>query len=210
MNLDIFLIILSSIFLGMSINKWWVSITTNITLKKKKEEKNKKFVQILENLKSNPTKAEFKSRVNGAIYIQTEISEHNKVDLIYLVDKDDVAIFKNDDCLFTSEDIERKTIDEIIKVIRAKFENQINDVVSVLGITFGREEFERAFGLKSEDIKKLFNFSQSESEIDKIYFDNEMKYDIDEILDRINIVGINNLTKAELDFLRKWGNEKGN
>jgi hypothetical protein len=32
-----------------------------------------------------------------------------------------------------------------------------------------------------------------------------MKYDIDEILDRINIVGINNLTKAELEFLRKYG-----
>lgn len=208
MNLDIFLIILSSIFLGISINRWWVSITTNRSLKKKKEEKNSKFIEILENLKSNPTKAEFKSRVNGAIYIQTEISEHNKVDLIYLSDKDDIAIFKNDDCLFTSDDIERKIIDEIIKVITLKFESQINDVVSVLGITFSREEFERAFGVKSEDIKKLFNFSQSESEIDKIYFDNEMKFDVDEILDRINIVGIHNLTKAELEFLRKYGNEK--
>lgn len=207
MNLDIFLIILSSIFLGISINRWWVSITTIRSLKKKKEDKNSKFIEILENLKSNPTKAEFKRRVNGDIYIQTEISEHNKVDLIYSSDKDDIAIFKNNDCLFTSDDIERKTIDEIIKAITLKFETQINDVVSVLGIIFSREEFERTFGVKFEDLKKL-NFNQSESEIDKIYFDNEVKFDVDEILDRINIVGINNLTKAELEFLRKWGNEK--
>lgn len=210
MNLDIFLIILSSTLFGMSINKALNTLKLNRRENKRKKLKNGDFLEVLQNFSSIPRKINFKSRVNNTIYFSTELKSYGKVELVYLLDRADVAIFRNDECIHTSDDVDRKTIDDITENLDKNFDAQINDVVNVLGITFNREEFERAFGVKTEDIKKLFNFSQSESEIDKIYFDNEMKYDIDEILDRINIVGINNLTKAELDFLRKWGNEKGN
>jgi hypothetical protein len=205
MSFDIILIIISSVFLGISINRWWSSLINNRDKKKKINNKNKKFEEILNNLKSTPVSAKFNNRLNTAVYIETNLTGKGKVDLIYFIDKNDIAVFKDEDCLYTSEDVDKKIIDEIIVSIIKRFDNDINDVVSVLGITFSRKDFEKTFGVKTEDIKKLLNFEQNESEIDKIYFENEMKYDIDEILDRINIVGINNLTKAELEFLRKYG-----
>jgi hypothetical protein len=205
MSFDIILIILSSVFLGISINRWWSSLINNRDKQKKINNKNKKFEEILNNLKSTPVSAKFNNRLNTAVYIETNLTGKGKVDLIYFIDKNDIAVFKDEDCLYTSEDVDKKIIDEIIVSIIKRFDNDINDVVSVLGITFSRKDFEKTFGVKTEDIKKLLNFEQNESEIDKIYFENEMKYDIDEILDRINIVGINNLTKAELEFLRKYG-----
>ncbi len=205
MSFDIILIIISSVFLGISINRWWSSLINNRDKKKKINNKNKKFEEILNNLKSTPVSARFNNRLNTAVYIETTSTGKGKVDLIYFIDKNDIAVFKDEDCLYTSEDVDKKIIDEIIVSIIKRFDNDINDVVSVLGITFSRKDFEKTFGLKTEDIKKLLNFEQNESEIDKIYFENEMKYDIDEILDRINIVGIHNLTKAELEFLRKYG-----
>jgi hypothetical protein len=205
MSFDIILIIVSSVFLGISINRWWSSLINNRDKKKKINNKNKKFEEILNNLKSTPVSAKFNNRLNTAVYIETNLTEKGKVDLIYFIDKNDIAVFKDDDCLYTSEDVDKKIIDEIIVSIIKRFDNEINDVVSVLGITFSRKDFEKTFGVKTEDIKKLLNFQQNESEIDKIYFENEMKYDIDEILDRINIVGIHNLTKSELEFLRKYG-----
>jgi hypothetical protein len=207
--MSIFLIILSSIWLGININSFYTGLRNRISEKKKFNDKNKQFSEILSNVVSVPTKAKFKSRVNNTIYITTRLEEKGEVDLIYLMDKNDVAIFKNDECIYTSENVNSETLNKIMESVGHVFSNEINDVVNILGFTFDRPEFEKSFGIKMDDVKKMMNsisnsITQEDSEIDKIYHDNQMRFDIDEILDRINIVGIKNLTKAELDFLRKY------
>ena len=42
------------------------------------------------------------------------------------------------------------------------------------------------------------------SDIDKIYKKNKVMFDIDEILDKINKVGIENLTNEEKEFLNNF------
>lgn len=207
--MSIFLIILSSVWLGININVFYTGLRNRISEKKKFNEKNKHFSEILSNITSEPVKAKFKSRVNNTIYISTKLKDKGDVDLIYLMDKNDIAIFKNDDCIYTSENVDKETVDKIMQSVGHVFSNEINDVVNILGFTFDRPEFEKSFGVKMEDVKKMMSsftnsITQDDSEIDKIYHENQMRFDIDEILDRINIVGIKNLTKAELEFLRKY------
>jgi hypothetical protein len=102
----------------------------------------------------------------------------------------------------------------MISLISKIFNKKINDVVEVLGFIFYREEFEKSFNINFEDFKKSNIFGgqmKSEvKEIEKINLDNQNRYDIDEILDKISAFGMKVLTPGELAFLDKYSNEKGN
>jgi hypothetical protein len=65
---------------------------------------------------------------------------------------------------------------------------------------FSRADFEKTFNLNFEDMKNKMNMS-SGSDIDRIIEENEYKFDIDSILDRISEVGIENLSPEEKKFL---------
>jgi len=203
-----FLIILSSIFLGFQLKSIIDNISNIRKEKKRVKLKNDVFKEILLNLKNST----FKSRLNNTVYISTTLKSEGDVDLVYLIDKINVHIFKDDNCIYTSDDIDKEIIDSIIEFILNKFEKEINDVVQVFGITFNRIEFENHFGIKIEDLKKGIKMEDlsliDQSDIDQIYHENEMKFDIDEILDRINVVGIKNLTQAELNFLKEYSSGK--
>jgi hypothetical protein len=133
------------------------------------------------------------------------------VDLIYLLDKDDIAIFQDTKCLYTSDGIDKSLVDEIISTIYKIYGKKINDVVEILGFVFYREEFENSFNIKVEDLKKsnLFsNLSNDMGEIEKIKNENKKRFNIDEILDKISSFGIASLTIEERLFLDNYSNEK--
>ena len=198
-----FLIILSSIFLGFQLKSIIDTLSYREREKKRVKLKNDIFKEILLNLKNST----FKSRLNNTVYISTNLKSEGDVDLVYLIDKINVHIFKDDNCIYTSDDVDKEIIDSIIEFISNKFEKEINDIVSVFGITFNRIEFENHFGIKIEELKKRSEI-KTESDIYQIYHENEMKFDIDEILDRINVVGIKNLTQSELKFLKEYSSGK--
>ena len=122
------------------------------------------------------------------------------------MDKGVLCIFKNNQCLYTSESIDTDLTSELLMEINEKFNNQINDVVDIMGITISKEEFE----LKVEEMKK-WNLNNpnslndieidSKSDVDEINNENENKFDTDEILDKINKFGIESLSNEELNYL---------
>lgn len=171
--------------------------------------KKNNFLEILSNIKSG--NSNFKTRVNETIYIELNLNDYGDVDLIYLMDKNDIAIFQGSKCIHTSDGIQKEIISEIISTICFVYDKKINDVVNLFGFTFYREEFENSFNIKMEDIKNMNLFNQTENlnEIDKIKSDNKKKFDVDEILDKISAYGIQGLTNEELIFLDKFSNEKG-
>ena len=71
------------------------------------------------------------------------------------------------------------------------------------------KEIEKKFGVKVEDIKKgnFRGLKEEMSDIEKIKKRNSVKFNIDEILDRISSVGIENLTPEERNFLDNYNNE---
>jgi len=194
--------------LGYLFNNVLRSILEYYNNKKYKKEITDIFQGVLDNLYTNKTS--FISRINGTVTIMTELNEIGMVNIVYLMDRRDIAIFKGDKCIYTSDSIDKSLVDEIIVGVEVFYKHEINDVVNVMGMVFSRDEFENKFKIKVEDMKKgMFGgFPKEEmSDIEKIKRQNEVKFNIDDILDRITSVGIENLTPEEKRFLDSYNNE---
>jgi hypothetical protein len=205
----VFLIFVFGVSIGGYLQKRLFERALRIEKEKADELKKNQFIEISKKVKSG--KSKFRTRVNDMVYLSVNIEEHGNVDLIYLMDKDDVAIFQQTKCLYTSDGIDKSLIDEIISTIYKIYGKKINDVVEILGFVFYREEFENSFNIKVEDLKKsdLFsNLSNDIGEIEKIKTENRRKFNIDEILDKISSLGIASLTIEERLFLDNYSNEK--
>lgn len=191
--------------LGFLYAKFTEKIKKNIRNKKIIEDILIQFKEILENIKKN--QAVFISRVNQTVMIDTRLKQHDIVNIVYLMDKKVVCIFKENKCIYTSETIDNNLRDNIIENIHEKYGNQIDDVVEVLGVTISREELES----KLKDFENanpkldmtIFNNDKEISDVEKIIEENNEKFDIDSILDKINKVGMEKITKEELNFLKE-------
>jgi hypothetical protein len=166
------------------------------------------FEEILSNIKKG--QAVFVSRVNHTVMLDTKLKDYNIVNVVYLMDKSIVCIFKENKCIYTSETIDKKLNENIISNIHEQYGKQIDDVVEVLGVTISREELES----KLKDFEnvnpesELNNLMKKEStEIEKIVEENEDRFDVDSILDKINKVGMSKITQEELDFLKNQSNK---
>jgi len=195
------MIIMTVFVLGMKVQTTIYKYSLNNEQKKIISEKNQQFNEILENLRTSI----FRSRVNTTVYIQGKSKKHGDVDIIYIMDKPDIAIFKNDTCLYTSDSVDKDIINKIIESINIRFRSKINDVVEVLGFTFYREDFEKTFGGKFKNMK--FDSLIQEDELDNIINENSKKFDVDEILDKVSQYGVNSLTLEERLFLDNYGKE---
>ena len=177
--------------------------------------KKNQYLEVLSNIKFGSS--QFKTRVNDTVYVSTTLSEYGDIDVIYLIDKNDIAIFQGAKCLNTSDGIDLNIINEIISTIYTIYDKKINDFVDILGFKFYREEFERSFNVKVDDLKNinLFggminNHDIDKNEIDKIKSENKKKFNLDDILDKISSSGIDSLTFEERVFLDNYSNEEGN
>ena len=159
------------------------------------------FKEVLSNLKMN--QAVFVSRVNETVIVDTKLTKLDVVNIVYLIDKQIVCIFKDNNCIFTTESLDINLKSEILDEINNKFNKEINDVVNVMGMTISREEFQQ----KLDDIQKFSmkdinvdSFGE-QNEIDIILDENEMRYNVDSILDKISKDGIESISKEEKEFL---------
>jgi hypothetical protein len=206
-----FLIFIFGVSIGGYLQKRLTERLIKLETEKISLSKNNDYIEAISKIKSGMS--QFKTRVNDTVYIGCNLKEWGDVDIIYLMDKQDVAIFQGNKCLHTSDGVKKEILGELMSVIFRTYNRKINDVVEILGFIIYREEFEKTFNIKAEELKKLNLFSQQpveSNEIDKINSDNEMKFDIDEILDKISALGIQSLTFEERLFLDKYSNEKGN
>ena len=106
--------------------------------------------------------------------------------------------------MYTTDSLDINLKSEILDEINNKFNKEINDVVDVMGMTISREEFQQ----KLEDIQKfamkninLDSLVGGENEMDQIVQENEIKFDVDTILDKISKDGIESISKEEKEFL---------
>jgi hypothetical protein len=167
------------------------TFTTLLLLAKRNDNKIKKknikiYEEVLTNLTSN--EVSFNSRVNNTVQLNTIIESEGEVQIMYFLDKQDISVFQDGDCLYTSSLIGKEILEKILKTIWSKFSIQINDVVQLHSNTFDRRTFMIITG--------THNNNQHNQEIE------EIDYNLDDILDKINEVGYNNLTDSEKQFLK--------
>ena len=181
------------------------SLTKYLKSKKIIDDSSNQFKEIIKNLKTGTTN--FVSRVNETIFIDTNLKDWKDVSIIYLIDKQIVCIFKENKCLYTTEIVDETLKNKLISEICEKYKKEIDDVIEIMGTKISKSEFEsRVNEFKSSSIEDLnFNFDSEEqdSDVDKIVSDNENKFDLDEILDKLakNDYNRNLLSQEEIDFL---------
>ena len=170
------------------------------------DESSKKVNDVYSNLLNNvhDDKTIFTSRINNTISLETLLDGEGKVNIMYMMDKKDIVIFKNDNCIYTSNLVKPDLLDEIITAIDIYHKTKIVDTVNMMGLIFSREEFEKKFNIRVEDMKKGMYAPMEVYDIDKMINEDEIYFDIDYILDRISEVGIENLTPDEKEFLDNY------
>lgn len=191
---------------GIIVSYYYSKAKRNFEQKKITGDISLKFKEVLSNLKKG--KAVFVSRINHTVIVDTRISKLDVVNLVYLMDKGVLCIFKDNQCLYTTESVEVDLASELLMELNDKFNHQINDVVNIMGMTISKEEFQ----LKIEEMKK-WNLNNPNAlkdmdiesiqpdEIEEIKKDNKIKFDTDEILDKISKFGLKSLSEEEMNFL---------
>lgn len=205
------LIFLFGVSIGAYLQKRLTTRMINIEHDKMNLNKENDYAETILNVKNG--NSEFKTRVNDTVYVGVNLEKWGDCDIIYMMDKHDIAIFQGTKCIHTSDGVSKEIIDELISVILNIYNKKINDIVEIFGFVFYREEFERSFNTKIEEIKNhpIFgNMKQDLNEIEKINQENKRRFDIDDILDKISKLGISSLTSDEKIFLDNYSNEKRN
>jgi len=185
----------------------WTLKSTHFKISSIKKEKaliddiKNQFSQLLNNIKSK--KSKFKSRVNQTVYISSTLTDYGNIELVYLINKDDVVIFKDNKCIYTSVGLDNDLKKNLIDTINSVYNNDINNVVEVMGFVFSVNEFERTFNVSVKDLQKQQKniIDMQKSDVDKIVENNSKKLTLDDILDKISKVGFDNLTDDEKNFL---------
>jgi hypothetical protein len=173
------------------------------------DESSKKVNDVYSNLLNNVhgDKTIFTSRINNTVSLETLLDGEGKVNVMYMMDKKDIAIFKNENCIYTSNLVKPDLLDEIVTAIDIYHKTKILDTVNMMGLIFSREEFEKKFNIRVEDMKKGMYAPMEVYDIDKMINEDEIDFDIDYILDRISEVGIENLTPDEKEFLDNYNSK---
>jgi len=159
----------------------------------------KQFKQIQLNITRG--RSEFKNRVNNTVFIKSNLEDHGDVDIVYMMDSKDIAIFQKEKCIYTSSSIDKSVVEDIAHIIEKRYDKQINDVVEVLGFKFYRPDFEKTFNIDAGQLKNGMN---PPSDIEKIQEENDSKFTIDDILDKIGKKGMESLSEQEKLFLEKY------
>ena len=194
--LQVLIVFIAGVISGGLIQKIVSQFSDNIKKNRMIDMITNQFKQVLSNISRG--KSEFKNRFNNTVFISSSLKDHGDVDIVYMMDSREIAIFKESKCIYTSSSIKDNVLEDIAFTIEKRYKTQINDVVEVLGFKFYRPDFEKTFNLTAEQLKGEI------SDIDKIQNENNSKFDIDDILDKIGKQGMSSLSDEEKSFLDKY------
>jgi len=145
----------------------------------------------------------FLARINNTVYLSITMPNYGRVDLLYLLDEKEVLLYSEGKCILDSTKAKRSIIDDVINNIEDRHSQKINDVINIFGYVISKYNFEKMFKINTNNIDNFNIFLKPNNEVDKTE-SITTTFDIDDILDKINKVGIDNLTKEEKDFLTNY------
>lgn len=208
-NLTFSILIVTAFLMGMVFYSKLLEVTISRKDKKRIDEKKSLFISIFNSI--NNGNSYFKSRVLQTAYITTNTTKTGKIDVLYLIDKDDIAILKNNKVIHTSDEVDRVIIRSIIDAIREKHNSDINNTVNFFGMTFSKKDIGTYFKMDIDDFNQIMNRISgkelSDIDIIKRNSENSKMMNIDDILDKINQFGISSLSKEEKNYLDNYSNK---
>lgn len=158
---------------------------------------NKVYTNLLINIKKGESKFGF--RINNHVRIDTYLKDVGNVNIYFYTNKNNVVILQNESILYTSNSVDEKVINELLFLLKTKFSIEIADTVNFLGIIYSKKYFTETFNI---NIPLSINDKTKYEDSTEVH----SSYNIDEILDKINIIGYDKLTVQEKEFLKKYSN----
>jgi hypothetical protein len=175
-------------------------IISYIKARKIRQKNNLVFKQILTNLQNG--KGKFISRVNQTVQIDTKIKSEGKITMLFFIDKNDLSIFKDGNCVYTTQNVDEDILNSITSMIWSRFSERISDVVQLYNNIMDRKTFMKLISQAKAEVQ-VFNLDENGNIVDPInHFQKDEPLTLDGILDRINQVGYDGLTETEKDFLK--------
>lgn len=141
----------------------------------------------------------FVNRINNSVQIDMNIKSIGDVSVYYFIDRRDINIFIGAECVYTSTLVDKNLISNISQSILYRFNKNINDVIDIQGLKIDKKTFTSMTGVQYLDDG---GFEKTEYVIIE-----EKPKSLDDILDKINKVGYDNLTKSEKKFLENYGKD---
>lgn len=175
-----------------------LNISDRVKSNKKSNLVNNIFIEVLGSI----PESKFITRVNNTVTLNTSLSIGD-ISIVYMIDRDDVVVFKDSKILYTSEGIDDELLTKIVDAIMIRHGKYINDTVTVFGFLFSKVDFEKKFKMRIEN-GMLYPIESNDSDIEKIKKSNFIKFSIDDILDKINDIGFDKLTIEEKEFLKSY------
>jgi hypothetical protein len=130
----------------------------------------------------------FLSRFNSQVMFKANLKSIGEVNLILLLESKELSIFQGDKVIYTTHYADKNLIDTLIFNIENFYKQQIDNCYNIMGNIIDKGS-----------IRKL----NPNAQFQEAFPNPEKKsLDLDSILDRINEVGISNLTKEEKEFLK--------
>lgn len=169
-------------FLGVYVGVKLTSMAEKASSDRYRQKVDELFIRIL----NSSHLLEFTKRINNFVYLS-----FNNWTIIYRVDKKEISIFHNDDCIGISSHANKRIKNQIMACIEDGFFDEINvDVININGNIMSRDA--------------VINNSQE-------IFENlslKKEYNIDDILDKILERGSESLTKEEKTYLDNYYNSR--
>jgi hypothetical protein len=183
--------------LGIYTGSYFLMLYLKYKIKKENKKVNIVYSNLTKNiLEKNP---KFIFRINNYLRVDTYIENIGNVNIYFFTNKNDINIFQNEEVIYTSNNVDKKIIDNLNFILKTKFSLEINDTLNVFGIIYSRKYF-----IDNFNVDKSFFKNADSSELNKNT--NEDTFDIDSILDKINLVGFEKLTNKEKEFLNNYSN----
>jgi hypothetical protein len=188
------------VLIGIMFSVAGAYIISYIKAQKIRQKNNLVFKQILTNLQNG--KGKFISRINNTVQIDTKIKSEGKINMVFFIDKNDISIFKDGNCVYTNQNIDQDIINSITSMIWSRFSDRISDVVQLYNNVMDRKSFMKLVSQAKTEVQ-VFNLDENGNIVDPInHFQKDEPLTLDGILDRINQVGYDGLTQTEKDFLK--------
>ena len=162
-----------------------------LQIKALKDEQNLIYNEIVGLIGTKSVK--FMARFNDNVTFRVA-TKLGKFDMIVFLDKKDLGLFSKGDCVLSTQYADKEIIDGLCQKLEESYDKDLKDCVNIMGNIIDRKTMTR--------LNPSINFPPAfpdESE-------QEPQFNMDDILDRINQVGLDRLTDIEKKFLEQYQN----
>ena len=175
-------------FIGFGLFVGLTKLTNLLNLKKIQDDSNTFFKEIKELVGSNSFR--FINRVNDHLTFKVTTKSMGRVTLIMVISKKDISVFQKNECIYTTHYADPNLIKSIVDNIETFYDTQIKDCFQIMGNVIDKASVRKM----NPDVEFPEAFPKPEP----------ISFTIDDILDRINEVGFQNLTSEEKEFLQNY------